>query len=112
MADFDFLEATKASSFKVFKGIALNSLYISSGYDVTSYFRSAANCINVFLSGRVRVAISRYLETVIQVLHIPFCNLLSILFIDPENGAQVGLLSSTPCISQMADIDFLINYYG
>ena len=39
--------------------IGLDSLYTFTGNDVTIYFRSAANRINVFSLGHVRVVISR-----------------------------------------------------
>ena len=44
-------ETTKASKFR--PSIALDSLYIFTGNDVASYFRSAANRINVFILGRL-----------------------------------------------------------
>ena len=52
-------ETANASIFKIWYDIALDSTYISTGNDVTSYFRSAENGINVFILGHVRVAISR-----------------------------------------------------
>ena len=42
-----------------FKTAARDSLYIFTGNSVTTYFRSAANRMNVFILGHVWVAISR-----------------------------------------------------
>ena len=47
MADFDFLGNYKASSLKIEHVIALDSLYMLTGNDVTNYFRSEANRTNV-----------------------------------------------------------------
>ena len=55
-------EDTKGSSFKIEPCIALDSLYslyIFAGHNFTSYFRSAANRINVFILGNVWVAFSQ-----------------------------------------------------
>ena len=52
-------ETTRASHFKIYHKVALDSLYISTGNYVTIYFRSAANCISGFILGHVRVAIAR-----------------------------------------------------
>ena len=85
MADFDFLETANASRFKISNSIALNSLYIFIGNDVTSYFRSQANRMNVFILGRdfsimVQPILKKFtvLEIVIQVVHFLLCNLLDI----------------------------------
>ena len=56
---FNISETTKASNFKIKHNIALYSPYSFTGNEVTSCFRSAANRINVFTLGHVRVAISR-----------------------------------------------------
>ena len=52
-------ETANASSFKNLHEIALDSLFMSTGNHVTSYFWSAENHINVFILGHVQVAISR-----------------------------------------------------
>ena len=52
-------ETTKESSFKIQQALAIVSLYIFTGNDVTSYFRSAANRINVFSLCHVWIVISR-----------------------------------------------------
>ena len=54
-----FSETANASSFEIQHVVALDSLYISTGNDVTSCFQSAENRINVFILGQVWVAISR-----------------------------------------------------
>ena len=46
-------------NFKIYQRVALERLYISIRNDVTSYFRSAADRINMFTLGHVWVAISR-----------------------------------------------------
>ena len=56
---FNISETTRTSNFKIYRKVALDSLYILTGNDVISYFRSAANRINVVILGYVRVAISR-----------------------------------------------------
>ena len=55
----EIIGTTNASSLKILHEIALDSLNISTGNDVTSYCRSAENRINVFILGQVRVEISR-----------------------------------------------------
>ena len=50
-----FSETTNVSSFKIYHGTALNGLYMFTGKDVTSYFRTAENRINVLIFGQVRV---------------------------------------------------------
>ena len=52
-------ETIRASNFKNLTHHSLASLYIFTGKDVTIYFRSAANRINMFILGHVRMAISR-----------------------------------------------------
>ena len=52
-------ETAEASNFKISHSITLDGLYIFTENNVTRYFRSAANRINVFILGHVRVAISR-----------------------------------------------------
>jgi hypothetical protein len=52
-------ETFRASNFKNYHNVALDSFYISTGNDVTSYFRSAANQTNVQMLGDILVAISR-----------------------------------------------------
>ena len=51
-------QITKASTFKIYHNVALDSLYISTENYVTSDFQSAANPMDVFILGHVRVAIS------------------------------------------------------
>ena len=82
-----------------------NTAVKNSENGVTIYFWTATNPTNVSIMGRVRVAISRYwfnrfwkglqFWKLIQGLHFAFCNLLDIFAPCPENGAQVGLPSST-----------------
>ena len=52
------METARASNFKIYHNIALDSLYVWNENDVIIYCRSAANRINVFICGYVRVAIS------------------------------------------------------
>jgi len=59
MIFFNISETIRASDFKIYHNVALDSLYISTGNDVTSYFRSAANQTNVQMFGDILVAISR-----------------------------------------------------
>ena len=83
-----FSETTSASSSKMQHDIALSSLYISTGNNVTIFFRSAENRINMLIFGHVRDAISRWgfnrfrkssvFETAIQGLHFLLCKLLDI----------------------------------
>ena len=56
---FSMSENTMASNFKIYRNVALDSLYISTGNDVIIYFQSAPNRINVFILGQIRVAVSR-----------------------------------------------------
>ena len=53
-------ETAIANNYKIYHHIALGSLYISTGNDITVYFRAAVNRINVFILGHIGVAISRY----------------------------------------------------
>ena len=57
MIIFNISETTRASNFKMYRNVSLDSLYISTGNDVTIYFRQAANHTNVSVLGHVRVAI-------------------------------------------------------
>ena len=52
-------ESTRASDFKFCRNVAADSLYISTGNDVMSYFQSAVNRTNVYILGHVLVTISR-----------------------------------------------------
>ena len=52
-------ETTKASNFKIYHNVAHESLYISTGNDITIFFRSAANRTDVSILGHVQVVISR-----------------------------------------------------
>ena len=58
MIYFNISETTRASNFKFYPNVALDSLYISTGNDIIIYFQSASNHISVFILGHVRVAIS------------------------------------------------------
>ena len=58
MIFFNSSETTRASNFKMYHNEALDNLYILAGNDVIIYFQSAANRMNVFMLGRVGVAIS------------------------------------------------------
>ena len=61
-ADFDFfrkLLKLAASKFNKAYLVAFDSPYIFTKNDITSYFRSAAHRINVFILGPIRVAIYR-----------------------------------------------------
>ena len=79
-------ETIRASDFKISHSVGLDSLYIWTGNDVTSYFRSAANRIDVLILGHVWIVVSqsrfnrfqKSLETVVQGLHFLLCNLLDI----------------------------------
>ena len=56
----DISDTHRASDVKRFRHVSLNySPYMSTSNDVTSYFRSAANRIDVSMLGHVLVAISR-----------------------------------------------------
>ena len=44
---FNISETIRASLFKIYQKVALDSLYISTGNDVINYFRSEANRTNV-----------------------------------------------------------------
>ena len=89
---------------KIYHDVALESLYIPTGNDAIIYFRSSANCINVFILGHVRVAISFLdnglidfekvysFERVIQVVHFLFFVTRQIFLLpDPESGVQIDL---------------------
>ena len=52
-------ETTRASIFKIYHNVALDSPNILTGNDVIIYFQPAANSINVFILGHVWVAIAR-----------------------------------------------------
>ena len=56
---FNISETTRASNFKMYHHLADDSFCILTRNDKTSYFRSAANRIIVFIWGHVRVAISQ-----------------------------------------------------
>ena len=47
MIFFNISETIRASDFKIYHKIALDSLYISTGKDVINYFHSEANRTNV-----------------------------------------------------------------
>ena len=51
-------ETARASNFKIYRNVALYSLYISTRNDVIICFKSVANRINVFIWGYVRVGTS------------------------------------------------------
>ena len=51
------VETTRASNFKIYEHLALDSLFILSQNDVTSYSRSTVNRINVLDLGHVQVEI-------------------------------------------------------
>ena len=51
------LETIRASYFKIYHKVALDSPDILTGNDITRCFRSAENRINVLILGKVRVAI-------------------------------------------------------
>ena len=48
---FAISDTTRATNFKTYHNATLGSIYISTGHDVTIYFQSAANRINVFILG-------------------------------------------------------------
>ena len=55
-----FMETAWASNSKIFHHQpSIDSLYISTGNNVVTYFRSAANRINVFIVDHVLVSISQ-----------------------------------------------------
>ena len=58
MISLNISEITRASDFKIYYHVTLDSLYILTGSYTIMYFWSAANRINVLILGHVRVAIS------------------------------------------------------
>ena len=56
---WEISEAARAINFNIYLSVALDSLYTSTRNDLIIYFRSAANCINVFILAHVWVVISR-----------------------------------------------------
>ena len=54
-----FLKRTKANNPQIYTRVITGSIYIPIGNNVISYFRSAANCINIAIWGHVLIAISR-----------------------------------------------------
>ena len=80
---------------------ALDSFYTSTGNDVTSYFRSAANRINVCILGHVLIAISQWwfnrFWQCLQFSKLWFKGFISsyvsyktFLLLDPQNGGSSG----------------------
>ena len=59
VAQMDNRRTTEGSNTLIYRDILSEDVYISTGNDVTNYFRSDANRIIVFIFGYVRVAISR-----------------------------------------------------
>ena len=49
---FNISESFRASNFKIYHNVVLDSLYILTGNDATVYFRAAANRTKVSISGR------------------------------------------------------------
>ena len=102
-------EITRASNFKIYRHIALNSLYISTENHAIIYFWSAANRMCSFLV----VFVSRFLDNAStdfeKVYNFgtgdssdsfsAFKTLDIFLLIDPENGVQMDLPSSTHYIN-------------
>ena len=82
---FNISENTGASNFKIQPSITLDSLFIFTGNDITSYFRSATNCIDSSLwvmfrswfldNSSTDSEMFTVSETVIQGLHWLFCNI-------------------------------------
>ena len=58
---FYISKTIRASDFKSFHNVALDSLYISTGNDIIIYFRSEANRTNVYISVKFG---SRFLDKV------------------------------------------------
>ena len=93
---------TISCNFKIYHDVAIDSLHIWAGNDITISFRSAANRINVFIWGHVRVR-SRFpdngsidfknvysLQMLIQQLYYPLCNLLDMcVLLDHEIGSRM-----------------------
>ena len=106
-----FLNTSKTlrvSNFKIDQNVTFDGFYILTGNDVTAYFWSAANLINVsifwvmfgslFLDNVSIHSISRrftVLEMAIQVLRFRFVTNWIFLPLDPENGAQMNQTSPT-----------------
>ena len=66
---FNIPEASRASNFKIYYNAALDSLYISTGNDITVYFRSAVNGINYSASVADKGIMALYnCSTIIKVL--------------------------------------------
>ena len=88
-------ETIRASSFKIYHNVAHDGLYVSTGKDVTFYFRSAANRTSVSVFGHVRVSIaaqriskmSAILRIMVRVLHFALCKSLDIFAVWRRNGA-------------------------
>ena len=98
---YNISETSTASIFKIYQFVALDSICISAGNDIIISFRSTANRINVFILGHVRVAISQKWFNRFQK-GLQFWNRLFKQFFifdcwlhDSENGAEVGVPSST-----------------
>ena len=51
---FNISEITRGSNFKIYNNVAHDSLYLSTGTDVTIYFRSAASRTNLSILDHVR----------------------------------------------------------
>ena len=82
MIFFNISKTIRASDFKIYLIVPLNSFHILTGNDVTIYFWLAANCTNVSIFGSSFLimvqSISKMftvLKIVIQVLRLLLCNL-------------------------------------
>ena len=90
---FNISETTRASNFKIYHNVAQDSLYISTGNDVTICFPLAANRTNMFILGHGSTDFEKASQfwKLIQRLNFFFCNISDIC-------------------TQMTDFDFLGNY--
>ena len=86
MVDLGFTKTTEDNNPQVSKSLISEGIYIFAGNDVIIYSQSAANSINLFILGHVRVAINvrsiskrfKVLGRAIQVLHFLLRNPLDI----------------------------------
>jgi len=98
MIFLDISEIIRDSDFKIYHHLTLDSLYISTGNDITSYFRSAANRTNVNFAScsspdfsitvQPIFKMSILLETVIQARRLNTFNLLGFKPLIPPSVAH------------------------
>ena len=92
----DFLpKLFELATLKYFRDIARDGLYRSAGNDITSYFQSAADRVNVPILSHVQVGSTHFqkltvLEKVIQVLSFLLCESLDVFAPRPRKWGPGG----------------------